>query len=127
MTVKITQKQADFLKTFEESDEAIYYISRWGWAYALEDGNEKVYLHTEEKPFKQSEKMKMIEDIINGYEVIEPKFKFYHYSDDSNPKPLYYAGKIMRLMSNKQLAKEIEKGSEEYVALEKLGFIKEEV
>ena len=73
MAVKLTQKQADYLETFEgRKKEAIYYISRWGFNYKLEDGLGKVYENKEEKPFEIFEKLKMVEALINGYEVIEP-------------------------------------------------------
>ncbi|QGT53224.1 hypothetical protein HYQ15_gp48 [Lactococcus phage CHPC958] len=122
MVVKLTQEQADFLETFREPDEAVYYISRWGWCYALEDGNGEVYGDSEEKPFKLDEKLKMIEAVINGYEVIEPTFKFYNYSVNSR-SPLYYAGDIRQLTNNEKNALKVKKDSEEYKALELLGFL----
>ena len=99
MVVKLTQKQADYLETFKENERAIHYISRWGWSYPLLDGNGKVYGKSEKEPFKQDEKLKMFEAIINGYEVIEPKFKFYNFSDSSGGTALYYAGKANELMN----------------------------
>ena len=122
MVVKLTQEQADFIETFREPDEAVYYISRWGWCYALEDGNGEVYGDSEEKPFKLDEKLKMIEAVINGYEVIEPTFKFYNYSVNSRI-PLYYAGDIRQLTNNEKNALKVKKDSEEYKALELLGFL----
>ena len=127
MVVKLTQKQADYLETFKENERAIHYISRWGWSYPLLDGNGKVYGKSEKEPFKQDEKLKMFEAIINGYEVIEPKFKFYNFSDRTDGTPLYYAGKTNELNGNKKFALEVKKDSEEYKALLTLGFIKEEV
>lgn len=126
MVVKLTQEQADYLGTFREIDKAIHYISRWGWSYPLLDGNEKVYKKSEKEPFRQNEKLKMLDAIISGYEVIEPKFKFYNFSDKTGFSPLYYAGEE-ELTSDKEFAKEVEEDSEEYVALKLLGFIKEEV
>ena len=67
----------------------------------------------------------MLNALINGYEIAEPKFIFYNYSINSN-FPLYYAGEE-ELTSYKEFAKEVEENSEEYVALKLLGFIKEEV
>ena len=64
--------------------------------------------------------------VINGYEVIVPKFKFYNFSDSSGGTALYYAGEE-ELTSDKEFAKEVEEDSEEYVALKLLGFIKGEV
>ncbi|ARM67630.1 hypothetical protein LW81_060 [Lactococcus phage LW81] len=127
MVVKLTQKQADYLETFGEyKEKAIYYISRWGWSYPLEDGHRKVYEITDEKPFKQREKEKMLNALINGYEVIEPKFKFYNYYVNSH-SPLYYAGDFRQLTDNEKNALKVKKDSEEYKALELLGFLKEEV
>ena len=126
MVVKLTQKQADYLETFKENERAIHYISRWSWSFPLLDGNGKVYGESEKEPFKQDEKLKMFEAIINGYEVIESKFKFYNFSDKTRFAPLYYAGEE-ELTSYKEFAKEVEENSEEYVALKLLGFIKEEV
>ena len=127
MVVKLTQKQADYLETFQEKERAIHYISRWGWSYPLLDGNGKVYGKSEKEPFKQDEKLKMFEAIINGYEVIEPKFKFYNFSDVSKLNRLYYTGVQSQLTASIERAKEVEKNSKEYVALENLGFYKEEV
>ena len=125
--VKLTQNQADYLETFKENERAIHYISRWGWSYPLLDGNGKVYGKSEKEPFKQDEKLKMFEAIINGYEVIEPKFKFYNFSDSSGGTPLYYAGLTNELKGNKKFALEVKKDSEEYKALLTLGFIEEEI
>lgn len=127
MVVKLTQKQVDYIGTFGNFDKAIYYISRWGYDYPLEDGNGKVYKDLEEKPFKLDEKLKMVEAVFNGYEVIEPKFKFHTFSDISELKRLYYAGKQAQLTASIELAKEVGKNSKQYVALENLGFYKEEV
>ena len=69
----------------------------------------------------------MFEAIINGYEVIEPKFKFYNFSDSSGGTPLYYAGLTNELKGNKKFALEVKKDSEEYKALLTLGFIEEEI
>ena len=125
MVVKLTQKQADYLETFKENERAIHYISRWSWSFPLLDGNGKVYGESEKEPFKQDEKLKMFEAIINGYEVIEPKFKFYNFSDRSGGTALYYAGKENELNGNKKFALEVKKDSEEYKALLTLGFIRE--
>ena len=71
MVVKLTQEQADFLKSFRNYKKlALYHISRWGFGYDLKDGNEKVYVANEETPFTFDEKEKMLNAIINGYEVI---------------------------------------------------------
>ena len=127
MVVKLTQEQADYLKSFRNDKKlAFYYISRWCFGYNLKDGNEKVYVTKEEAPFTIDEKEKMLDAVINGYEVIVPKFKFYNFSDKTRFAPLYYAGEE-ELTSDKEFAKEVEKDSEEYVALKLLGFIKEEV
>ena len=125
MVVKLTQKQADYLETFKENERAIHYISRWGWSFPLLDGNGKVYGKSEKEPFKQDEKLKMFEAIINGYEVIEPKFKFYNFSDSSGGTALYYAGQSRQLTKFEQDALEVKEGSEEYKALLTLGFIRE--
>lgn len=126
--VELTEEQDRFIKTFgTDKSRAIFYISRWGWDYPLLDGNEKVYKKTEEKPFQQSEQLTMVEAVINGYEVIVPKFKFYNFSDSSRGTPLYYAGLTHELKGNKKFALEVKKDSEEYKALVTLGFIEEEV
>ena len=129
MVVKLTKEQADYLKTFgTDKSKAFYYISRWGWNYPLEDGYEKVYETTKEQPFEQfNEKEKMLDAVINGYEVIVPKFKFYNFSDKTRSTPLYYAGLANELKGNKKFALEVKKDSEEYKALLTLGFIEEEV
>ncbi|ASZ71730.1 hypothetical protein 66901_38 [Lactococcus phage 66901] len=127
MVVKLTQEQADYLETFKKIDKAIYYISRWGWDYPLLDGNEKVYKKTEEKPFKVDEKLKMLNAMISGYEVIVPKFKFHTFSDITNLSRLYYAGKNVQLTANYKEAETVDKNTEEYFILENLGFYKEEV
>ena len=67
----------------------------------------------------------MLNAIINGYEVVEPKFKFYNFSDSSGGTPLYYAGLTNELKRNKKYALEVKKDSEEYKALLTLGFIRE--
>ena len=127
MVVKLTQAQADYLKTFREPNEAIYYISRWGWCHALKDGNEKIYGAAEKEPFRQDEKLKMLLAVINGYEVSTPEFKFYNFSNKSGVTPLYYVGKNMELISDVSYALKVKKNSKEYEALERLGFYKEEV
>ena len=128
MVVKLTQEQAEFLKSFRNGKKlAFYHIGRWGFGYNLKDGNEKVYVANEEAPFTYDEKEKMLNAVINGYEVIEPKFKFYNFSDSSGGTPLYYAGLTNELKGNKKFALEVKKDSEEYKALLTLGFIEEEV
>lgn len=128
MVVKLTQEQADYLKTFgEEKSKAFHYISRWGWGHLLSDGNGKVYQYNEEKPFEQDEDEKMLNALINGYEVAVPKFKFYNFSDKSGNAPLYYNGEFEELTDDVMFAKEVKKDSEEYLALTKLGFVREEV
>ena len=126
MVVKLTQEQADFLKSFNDKSRAFYYISSWGWDSFLRNGIGEVYELGDKTPFTLDEKEKMLNAIINGYEVIEPKFKFYNFSDKTRFAPLYYAGEE-ELTSDKEFAKEVEENSEEYVALKLLGFIKEEV
>jgi len=127
MVVKLTQKQAEYLETFgTDRKKAVYYISRWGFDHYLKDGNGKLYGTNEETPFTLDEKEKMLNAIINGYEVIfEPKFKFYNFSDRTDSTPLYYAGKENGLNRNKKFALEVKKDSEEYKALLTLGFIRE--
>ena len=127
MVVKLTQEQDRFIKTFRNDKKlAFYHIGRWGFGYNLKDGNEKVYVANEEVPFTYDEKEKMLNAVINGYEVIyEPKFKFYNFSDRTDSTPLYYAGKANELNGNKKFALEVKKDSEEYKALLTLGFIRE--
>ena len=125
--VKLTQEQADFLKTFNDKSRAFYYISSWGWGDFLKNGVGEVYEHGVKTPFALDEKEKMLNAIINGYEVIEPKFKFHNFSDVSGLNRLYYTGVQSQLTASIERAKEVEKNSKEYVALEDLGFYKEEV
>ena len=129
MVVKLTQKQAEFLSTFgdfedeENKRKALYHITRFGWGYNLTDGDD-----LKSGAFENSDKLKMVEAVINGYEVIyEPKFKFYNFSDSSGGTPLYYAGLTNELKGNKKFALEVKKDSEEYKALLTLGFIEEEI
>ena len=128
MVVKLTEEQADYLKSFGNDKKlAFCFIGRWGFGYNLKDGNEKVYGTNVKPPFTCDEKEKMLNAIINGYEVIEPKFKFYNFSDSSGGTPLYYAGLTNELKGNKKFALEVKKDSEEYKALLTLGFIEEEI
>ena len=128
MVVKLTQKQAEFLSTFgdfedeENKRKALYHITRFGWGYNLTDGDD-----LKSGAFECSEQLKMVEAVINGYEVFEPKFKFYNFSDSSGTTPLYYAGQFRQLTKFEQYALEVKEDSKEYVALENLGFYKEEV
>ena len=126
MVVKLTEEQADYLKSFRNDKKmAFCFIGRWGFGYNLKDGNEKVYGTNVKPPFTCDEKEKMLNAIINGYEVIVPKFKFYNFSDRTDSTPLYYAGKANELNGNKKFALEVKKDSEEYKALLTLGFIRE--
>ena len=127
MVVKLTQEQAKFLGTFGDLEDehnkrkALYHITRFGWGYDLTDGDD-----CKSGAFEKSDKLKMVEAVINGYEVIyEPKFKFYNFSDRSGSTPLYYAGKTNELNGNKKFALEVKKDSEEYKALLTLGFIRD--
>lgn len=128
MKIKLTQEQADYLKSFRNDKKlAFHHIGRWGFGYNLKDGNDKVYATNKEAPFTYDEKEKMLNALINGYEVIEPEFKFHTFSDISGIKRLYYAGEQVQLTASIEQAKKVEKNSEEYVALENLGLLKEEV
>ena len=123
--VKLTKEQDTFIKTFSDKSLAFHYISSWGWDSWLRNGIGEVYELGAKTPFTLDEKEKMLNAIINGYEVIEPKFKFYNFSDRSDSTPLYYAGKENGLNRNKKFALEVKKDSEEYKALLTLGFIRE--
>ena len=125
--VKLTKEQADFLKSFNDKSRAFYYISSWGWGNFLKNGVGEVYERGVKTPFTIDEKEKMLNAIINGYEVIESKYKFYNFSDSSGGTPLYYAGLTNELKGNKKFALEVKKDSEEYKALLTLGFIEEEI
>ena len=126
--VELTQEQANYLETFgnleDEVDKklALYHITRFGWGYNLTDGDD-----LKSGAFENSDKLKMVEAVINGYELIESKYKFYNFSDSSGGTPLYYAGLTNELKGNKKFALEVKKDSEEYKALLTLGFIEEEV
>ena len=82
---------------------------------------------TKKKPFNLDEKEKMLNALINGYEVAESKYKFYNFSDITSVRRLYYTGKNRQFTENYFEGKDIEKDSVEYLALESLGFRKEEV
>lgn len=125
MVVKLTQEQDRFIKTFNDKSRAFYYISSWGWDSFLRNGIGEVYELGVKTPFTLDEKEKMLNALINGYEVIAPKFKFYNFSDRTDSTPLYYAGKKNELNINKKFALEVKKDSEEYKALLTLGFIRE--
>ena len=126
MVVKLTQEQDRFIKTFGDFEDennkrkALYHITRFGWGYNLTDGDD-----CKSEAFVKSDKLKMVEAIINGYEVFEPKFKFYTFSDRTGSTPLYYVGKTNELNGNEKFALEVKKDSEEYKALLTLGFIRE--
>ena len=126
--VELTQEQANYLETFGNLEDeankklALYHITRFGWVYNLTDGDD-----LKSGAFECSEQLKMVEAVINGYEVFEPKFKFYNFSDSSGTTPLYYAGQFRQLTKFEQYALEVKEDSKEYVALENLGFYKEEV
>ena len=128
MVVKLTQEQAEFLSTFgdfedeENKKRAIYHIARFGWGYNLTDGDD-----LKSGAFENSDKLKMVEAVINGYELIESKYKFYTFSDSSGGTALYYAGQSRQLTKFEQSALEVKEGSEEYKALLALGFVIEEV
>jgi hypothetical protein len=128
MVVKLTQKQAEFLSTFgdfedeENKRKALYHITHFGCGYNLTDGDD-----LKSGAFENSDKLKMVEAVINGYELIESKYKFYNFSDSSGGTPLYYAGLTNELKGNKKFALEVKKDSEEYKALLTLGFIEEEI
>ena len=128
MVVKLTQEQADYLETFDGTDKnkAFYFISGWGWGQYLKDGNRKVYENDDEKPFDFDEKEKMLNALINGYEVEIPKFTFHTFSDNDGYMALYYTGKYRQLTGNVLEAKTVKKNSDEYLALKSLGFLEEE-
>lgn len=128
MVVKITQKQADYLGTFGSLEDeinkkrALYHITRFGYGYNLTDGDK-----CKSSAFEHSEQLKMVEAVINGYEVIVPKYKFYNFSDSSGTTPLYYAGQFRQLTKFEQSALEVKEGSNECKALVSLGFDSKEV
>ena len=128
MVVKLTQEQADFLKTFGNLEDeinkkqALCHITRFGYGYNWIDG-----VKYPSSAFECYKQLKMVEAVINGYKVIEPKFKFYNFSDSSGGTALYYAGQSRQLTKFEQDALEVKEGSEEYKALLALGFVEEEV
>ena len=128
MVVKLTQEQHNFIETFcGLKQKAIYHIARWGWGLPLVNGNGKIYEIEEETPFEQYEKEKMLNALINGYEVDVPKFTFHTFSDNDGYMALYYTGKYRQLTGNVLEAKTVKKNSDEYLALKSLGFFEEEV
>ena len=126
--VELKQEQANYLETFGNLEDevnkklALYYITRFGYGYNLTDGDKCT-----SSAFECSEQLKMVEAVINGYEVFEPKFKFYNFSDSSGTTPLYYAGQFRQLTKFEQYALEVKEDSKEYKALLALGFDSQEV
>ena len=126
--VELTQEQANYLETFGNLEDEINkkrslcHITRFGYGYNWIGG-----VKYPSSAFECYEQSKMVEAVINGYEVIEPKFKFYNFSDSSGTTPLYYAGQFRELTKFGQSALEVKEGSEEYKSLLTLGFIEEEV
>ena len=124
--VELKQEQANYLETFGNLEDeankklALYHITRFGWGYNLTDGDD-----LKSGAFENSDKLKMVEAVINGYELIESKYKFYNFSDSSGETALYYAGQSRQLTKSEQSALEVKEGSEEYKALLALGFVKE--
>lgn len=109
--IKLTQKQHEFIQTFSynnytsgesiNKEKAIFYISRWGWSFTLKDGNGVEYSTggitegTEIAPFKQDERFKIIDAIINGYEVIKPRYRLFAqpYNEVTNEvEKMYFFG-----------------------------------
>lgn len=86
-----------------------------------------VKLTQEQADYLETFGEKMLIALINGYEVDVPKYKFYNFSNITNIKKLYYAGKDIELTEDYNFAKAVKKNSNEYLALECLGFDKEEV
>lgn len=91
--IKLTQEQHEFIKTFYigsravdkiNKAKAIHNISRWGFGFSLTDGNGKEYSFFRpdgetllQAPFNQDERFKIIDAIINGYEVIKKRYHLY--------------------------------------------------
>lgn len=79
--VKVSEEEAKFLKTFDfncESDvtTALYYVSRTGWGYYLED-NDGIELKDLSEGFRKLEnRERLIKAILDGYEVEEEKRYF---------------------------------------------------
>ena len=115
--IKLTQEQHEFIKTFYigsrdvdkiDKGKAIYYISRCGWSFSLKDGNGVKYSTngntegTEVAPFKQDERFKIIDAIINGYEVLEERYHLYSepYNEATDQiEKVYFLGNPYRLRS----------------------------
>lgn len=116
--VKLTQEQHEFIKTFHidglsvdniDKEKAIHNISRCGFGFLLNDGNGKKYSFLKpagenflQAPFNQNERFKIIDAIINGYEVIEPRYHLlarpYNEVTDAIEK-VYFIGEPYRLRS----------------------------
>lgn len=117
--IKLTQEQHEFIQTFNigvqtdldsiDKQKAVYNISRWGFGFPLTDGNEQEYSflypsggEVKKAPFKQNERFKIIDAIINGYEVIEPRYHLfaqpYNEVTDAIEK-VYFLGEPYRLRS----------------------------
>lgn len=91
--IKLTQEQHEFIQTFNigfqtdrdliDKAKAIHNISRWGFGYALTDGNDEKYSffrkdeEYKQAPFNEDERFKIIDAIINGYEVIKKRYHLY--------------------------------------------------
>lgn len=114
--IKLTQEQHKFIQTFNigvqtnldriDKSKAIHHISRWVFGFALIDGNGQEYSYVKpneerlQAPFKQDERFKIIDAIINGYEVTEPCYYLYTepYSElTGNKMKVYYLGQHYRM------------------------------
>lgn len=117
--IKLTQEQHEFIQTFNigvqtdrdliDKAKAIHNISRWGFGFPLTDGNEQEYSflypsggEVKKAPFKQNERFKIIDAIINGYEVIEARYHLFSqpYNEDTDQiEKVYFLGNPYRLRS----------------------------
>lgn len=116
--IKLTQEQHEFIQTFNigvqtdldliDKQKAIHYISRWGFGFALRDGKEVEYSFVQPinevrlAPFDQDERLKIIDAIINGYEVIEPRYHLFSrpYNEVTDAiEKVYFLGEPYRLRS----------------------------
>lgn len=91
--VKVSEEEAKFLETFDfnceiDVTEALYYVSRTGWGYYLEDNN-GIELKELSEGFRELENRKrLIKAILFGYEV--EKEKRYTVVMKETKQPLYY-------------------------------------
>lgn len=141
--IKLTQEQHEFIQTFVsgnrtdlcllDKQKAIHNISRWGFGFSLNDGNGKKYSFLKpdgetslQAPFNQNERFKIIDAIINGYEVIKPRYRLFAqpYNEATNEiEKMYFFGSGIRPRTT-QIGKELKQDWNKTFSLEEAKKIK---